>query len=1072
MATRDVLMAAVSSGAAPAASVYIEDVFSAYLHTGNGGVQNVNNAIPFTTTAEWSSAQIYASFSNYGYDVTADSSGNVYVAAESDGVGLLVKYNSTGAIQWQRTLSTGGYGVLSGVSVDSSGNVYVTGTVGAGVLIAKYNSSGTIQWQRNLGTSGDSGKKIIVDSSSNVYVVGAANDGSVNYGLLAKYDSAGAIQWQRKVTENSVSFLGMYVDASGYVYACGKNSTVSSEGVFLKFNSSGTVQWQRKLNSNSTTINGICADTSGNVYVCGTDVSGTTFGFIAKYDSSGSIQWQQKLSQTDPDLLAISIDSSANVYVSGRDSAGSGSYYGLIAKYNSSGAIQWQRGLYQTDVSATSCFADSSGNLYVTGYSAGITPECIIATKLKQDGTSASGFAGVLTLLTSGATDASGTIADQSGATTSATGTAADSAGTATDATGANSFTNYTQSAVTGKGGLVWIKNRTNSSCGHAFTDTARGAGTSSSNTGTNALQSNSANGTGGAMPSSGNDYLSAFYASGFTVIASTGSNNATRITNRSGDDYVSWSFAKQAKFFDIVTYTGTGANRTISHNLGAVPGCIIVKRTDTSGEWSVYHRSLANTEYLVLNTTAIKATGATKWNSTTPTSSVFSLGTDAAVNANGGTYVAYLFAHNAGGFGSSGTENVITCGSYTGTGVAGNAITLGYEPQFVMFKTADTATGNWFMIDNIRPFALAENGYVYANTLGADLVANPGGINPTATGFALPTTSTAYNANGTTYIYIAIRRGPMRTPTDATKVFSPITANAAAGTAQTTGFVVDSQWKGKRATDTLNTSVDDRLRAVSVTTTAQGRYLITSSTAVEATTSATTRFWNNTGFQIPTYYASASSIFWNFSRAPGFFDVVCYTGTGANTTQSHNLGVAPELMIVRRRSGATSDWQVYHASVGNGAYLVLNTTAIPNTSSTRWNDTTPTSTVFTLGTSGTVNNSTSAYVAYLFASCAGVSKVGSYTGTGNLLTVNCGFSSGARFVMIKRTDTTGDWYVYDSARGISSSNDPYMLFNTTAGDVTSTNYVDTDTTGFKVTAAAPAGLNANGGTYVYMAIA
>jgi hypothetical protein len=111
-------------------------------------------------------------------------------------------------------------------------------------------------------------------------------------------------------------------------------------------------------------------------------------------------------------------------------------------------------------------------------------------------------------------------------------------------------------------------------------------------------------------------------------------------------------------------------------------------------------------------------------------------------------------------------------------------------------------------------------------------------------------------------------------------------------------------------------------------------------------------------------------------------------------------------------------------------------------------------------------------FVTYLFATVAGVSKVGSYTGTGALQTINCGFTSGARFVMIKRTDSTGGWFYYDSVRGITSGNDPYLFFNVSDAQVTGTNYVDTDTTGFKVTAAAPVALNASGGTYLFLAIA
>jgi hypothetical protein len=110
--------------------------------------------------------------------------------------------------------------------------------------------------------------------------------------------------------------------------------------------------------------------------------------------------------------------------------------------------------------------------------------------------------------------------------------------------------------------------------------------------------------------------------------------------------------------------------------------------------------------------------------------------------------------------------------------------------------------------------------------------------------------------------------------------------------------------------------------------------------------------------------------------------------------------------------------------------------------------------------------------IAYLFATLAGVSKVGSYTGTGADLNVDCGFSAGARFILIKRADSTGDWYVYDSARGIVAGNDPYLLLNSTDAEVTGTDYIDPLSSGFTVTSSAPAALNASGGTYIFLAIA
>jgi hypothetical protein len=207
------------------------------------------------------------------------------------------------------------------------------------------------------------------------------------------------------------------------------------------------------------------------------------------------------------------------------------------------------------------------------------------------------------------------------------------------------------------------------------------------------------------------------------------------------------------------------------------------------------------------------------------------------------------------------------------------------------------------------------------------------------------------------------------------------------------------------------------------------------------------------------------------FQRAPRFFDVVCYTGTGANRTVAHNLAAVPELMIVKGRSGATA-WQVYSSALANTEYVVLNTTAAKATGATRWNSTTPTSTVFSLGTASEVNTSAATYVAYLFATCLGVSKVGNYTGTGATQVINCGFTGGARFVLIKATSTTGNWLVWDSARGIVAGNDPYLAVNSTAAEVTGTDWVDTAATGFELSNSGGNLANSNGVSYIFLAIA
>jgi hypothetical protein len=179
--------------------------------------------------------------------------------------------------------------------------------------------------------------------------------------------------------------------------------------------------------------------------------------------------------------------------------------------------------------------------------------------------------------------------------------------------------------------------------------------------------------------------------------------------------------------------------------------------------------------------------------------------------------------------------------------------------------------------------------------------------------------------------------------------------------------------------------------------------------------------------------------------------------------------------MIVKRRTGDPGNWAVYHIgadlSTPQNKYLYLNSTNAVD-DATVWNDTAPTSSQFTVGGFEFVNASGANFVAYLFATCPGVSKVGNYTGTGTTLQINCGFTGGARFVMIKRTDDTGDWYVWDTARGIVSGDDPHLSLNTTAAEVTTDDTIDTDSTGFVVNQVSATNVNVSSATYIFLAIA
>lgn len=280
-------------------------------------------------------------------------------------------------------------------------------------------------------------------------------------------------------------------------------------------------------------------------------------------------------------------------------------------------------------------------------------------------------------------------------------------------------------------GSLVWAKKRNVATTSwHLLFDTLRGAGNflSSEQTSVQATQM--------AM-------LNAFSSNGYGL----GTNG---YINGSGDTYVGWQFRRTPKFFDIVTYSGDTVNgRAIPHNLGTTPGLILVKCTTLARDWIVYHRSTGASQYLSLNLTAA-AYNINRWGSTEPTSINFYVSGDADVNVSGHQYVAYLFAHDPS------PEGIIQCGSYVGNGSAtGPVVNLGWRPQYLMIKAA-TTTSDWSISDTVRGIPGSNNPRLRANTSDAEVMSN--GLALTATGFELLGSASAYNTNGQTYIYMAIR--------------------------------------------------------------------------------------------------------------------------------------------------------------------------------------------------------------------------------------------------------------------------------------------------------------------------
>jgi hypothetical protein len=386
------------------------------------------------------------------------------------------------------------------------------------------------------------------------------------------------------------------------------------------------------------------------------------------------------------------------------------------------------------------------------------------------------------------------------------------------------------------------------------------------------------------------------------------------------------------------------------------------------------------------------------------------------------------------------------------------------------MLKASSTS-GNWEIDDTFRGMPVTGSiRDLIPNSSAAEGVG--GALQPSATGFY---TAGALGGS-TTYIYIAIRRGPMKVPTLGTSVFKPVTYSGNGSNDRLVNTTITPDlFIDMRRENIMDKYVLDRLRG--------NAQLYSNLTSAESTNTAqvpTNTFnVNQTGVTVSADELNTSGrtyVLEAFKRAPGFFDEVCYTGTGTtNRSISHNLQAAPELLIIKTRNAVGSWATLTKFETSNYVELNLNSASEGSVRSyvaNQYISSKPSSTVFTVN-DGYTNTSAETYVAYLFATCANVSKVGSYTGTGTTQTINCGFTGGARFVLIKRYDPdfSGDWYVWDSARGIIAGNDPYLLLNTTAAEVTNTDYIDTAATGFEISSTAPAAINASAGSFIFFAV-
>jgi len=317
-------------------------------------------------------------------------------------------------------------------------------------------------------------------------------------------------------------------------------------------------------------------------------------------------------------------------------------------------------------------------------------------------------------------------------------------------------------------------------------------------------------------------------------------------------------------------------------------------------------------------------------------------------------------------------------------------------------------------------------------------------------------------------------------------------TGNGSNGHAITgVGFQPDWVWLKNRSAGTAHVVVD-AVRG-------NNKVLSSNTNGAEATTNANKDFrsFDSDGFTVDTNenYGSTNSnganiAAWNWKagttsgitqgsatitpssysiNSTSCFSIIKWTGTNANATIPHGLGVAPKMIIIRRLD-STSDWVVYHSSIGNTKRIVLNSSAVQSGASSGWfNNTSPTANVFSVGTDGGSNGSTDNYIAYCFAEKTGYSKIGDYTGNGNAdgTFIYCGFKPA--WVMIKPTTVAQNWQIHDTKRdGYNPNND--NLSSNNSNSEADNKFIDIVSNGFKLRRSDV--LNESGDPYIYIAFA
>lgn len=598
------------------------------------------------------------------------------------------------------------------------------------------------------------------------------------------------------------SSFGAYNSTTGVWQPIRYAGTYGTNGFYLNFKdntSTTTLGYDYSGNSNNWTANNISL-TAGATYDSMTDVPTLTSASAANFATFNPIN----LSTTSPPTVSNGNLQSATTTTGlcvtlGTIGISSGKFYWEITPTAFSGVVTYDIGVANASVDLNQYLGQNSnswgyytdGNKYTggtpTSYGASYTTNDVIGVALDMDagtlifykngtsqGTAFTGLTGTLfPAISDGSSAYSATFVANFGqrpfaytppsgynrlctynlATPTIPNGAAQFAATTYTGTGATRSITNTVNGISFQPDFIWMKNRSNVA-DHALYDALRTAMLSSNTTAAEVSASNVITYNSNGFTISGGD--SRLNANTNTYVGwQWKASNATAVTNTAGSITSSVS-ANPTAGFSIVTYTGTGANATVGHGLGVAPSFIIVKCRNTAATgWLTYARPLTATSFLQLESTAAVASNATAWNNTSPTSSVFTVGTSAFCNGNTQTYVAYCFSEIAG---------FSKFGSYTGNGSAdGVFVHLGFRPRWVMIKRTDAGAESWNIHDSVRLGYNQVDTRLISDAANAEVTSAGVGIDILSNGFKVRTTNTGWNASGGTYIYAAFAENPFK---------------------------------------------------------------------------------------------------------------------------------------------------------------------------------------------------------------------------------------------------------------------------------------------------------------------